>query len=272
MSTPTLVCPACRYRSGNDLHVRTLDPCVEGLSCACGATYPVIDGIPLLFRDLDAWLAGEGAEALRRQDLAGPLEARVLRGAGGPLARNASLATVYAASRHGPLQDWLRAAVDAAPGPVLELGCGLGATDRADVVGLDHNLALLRRHTGARICADAADPPFLPSTFSTVVVANVLDSCADPALVLAQADALLAPGGRLIVSCAYAFQDEITHRSRRFTADQLLTALQGGGPLGGYRFDHRVIEAIDRLPWPIRLSDRTTHVHEAQAIISLKQT
>lgn len=270
MTSPVLVCPTCRRLEGGDLYVWTVEHDPAGLRCVCGATYPVIDGIPLLFRDLDAWLASEGAEALRRADLPVEVQERLLTGAGGALARNASLVATYARSRTGPLQDWLRATVAAAAGPVLELGAGLGASDRADVVALDHNLALLRHHAGVRVCADAADPPFLPASFSTVLLANLLDSCADPGLVLAQADALLRPGGRLVVTCAFAFQDAITPRPHRFTAPELVAALSGRGALGRHHIDHQIVEQIDPLPWPIRLSDRTTHVHDTLAIISMK--
>lgn len=272
MTVPVLICPACRRLEGGDLYVWTVEPDPAGLRCACGATYPVIDGVPLLFRDLDAWLASEGAEAFKRADLPAAAQERLLLGAGGALARNASLVATYARSRNGPLQDWLRATMAAAEGPVLELGSGLGASDRADVVALDHNLALLRHHPGVRVCGDAADPPFLPASFSTVVLANLLDSCADPGLVLAQADALLRPGGRLVVTCAFAFQDTITPRAHRFTPGDLVAALSSEGALGGHRVNHRVLEQIDPLPWPIRLSDRTTHLHDTLAIISEKST
>ncbi|MFN7143832.1 MAG: methyltransferase domain-containing protein [Myxococcota bacterium] len=267
---PTLICPACRHVTADGLHVRTLDAVDGLLRCACGAAHPVVDGVPLLFRDLDGWLAGEGAEALRRSDLPSAVTERIVAGAGGALARNDALVDVYARSRDGELQDWLRRVMGALSGDVLEMGAGLGACERSDVVALDHNLALVRRHPGRRVCGDAADPPFLPEQFDAVVLANVLDSCADPGLVLGQANALLKPGGTLVVTCAYAFQDAITPRSRRFAPSDLAAALDGRGALGGYGLPHRLVEDVDAIPWPLRVSGRLRHVHAVHALISRK--
>lgn len=267
---PTLICPACRHVSAEGLHVRTLDDVDGLLRCACGAAYPVVDGVPIVFRDLNGWLSGEGAEALRRADLPAAVAARIVAGAGGALARNDALVDVYARSRHGDLQDWLRRVVGALPGDVLEMGAGLGACERDDVVALDHNLALLRRHPGRRVCGDAADPPFLPDRFDAVVLANVLDSCAEPGLVLGQADALLKPGGTLVVTCAYAFQDAITPRARRFAPSDLVAALDGRGTLGGYGVPHRLVEAVDAIAWPLQVTERLRHVHAVHALISRK--
>lgn len=267
---PWLVCPVCRHARDGALHVNLLTDAAEGLGCPCGARFPVVDGVPILFRDTDAWLRGEAAEALRRADLDPAVLARIVAGAGGALARNDALVATYAASREGPLQDWLRAAVAALDGRVLEIGAGLGACARRDVVALDANLALVRRHPGVRICGDAADPPFLPETFDAVVLPNLLDSCADPGLVLAQADALLRPGGQLVVTCSYAFEDAVTPRERRFEPDDLRAALDGRGALGGYRVAHRLVAEEDPIAWPLRLGPRRVHVHDAHALISQK--
>ncbi len=265
-----LVCPACRHVADGNLHLRTLSPVGGLLGCGCGATFPVVDGVPLLFRDLDAWLRAEGTEALRRSDLPPDTAARITLGLGGSSARNAALIDVYDRSREGDLQRWLAARMSRLEGRILELGAGLGATDRTDVVALDNNLALVRRHAGTRICGDAADPPFLPATFDAVVLPNLLDSCNDPGLVLAQADALLRPGGTLVVTCAYAFHDEITPPSRHFGPADLVAALDGRAPLLGYPIAHRVVEDLDRVAWPLALSARLTHVHAAHALISVK--
>jgi SAM-dependent methyltransferase len=267
---PQLVCPVCRHARDGALHVNLLVEAPEGLGCACGARFPAIDGVPVVFRDTDAWLRGEAAEALRRADLPPPVLARIVAGAGGALVRNDALVATYAASREGPLQDWLRSTVESLDGRVLELGAGLGASARRDVVALDANLALVRRHPGVRVCGDAADPPFLPETFDAVVLPNLLDSCGDPGLVLAQADALLRPGGRLVVTCSYAFEDTLTPRERQFHPEDLRAALDGRGALGGYRVAHRLVAGHDGIAWPLRLGPRRVHVHEAQALISQK--
>jgi uncharacterized protein YbaR (Trm112 family) len=267
---PSLVCPTCRHARDGALHVRTLARDGGILRCACGAAYPVVDDVPLVLRELDRWLAEEGVEALRRPDLPPEVEARLLAGARGAGARNTELVSVYERSRAGALQAWLTARVDALPGRVLEIGAGLGASARTDVIALDLNLGLVRRHPGPRLVADAADPPFLPHAFDAVVLPNLLDSCAHPALVLAQADALLRPGGTLIVTCAYAFRDDITPLAARFSPQALQDALDGRAPLGGYSLPHRIVESRDDLEWPLRVTERLLHVHRVQALISVK--
>lgn len=236
------------------------------LACGCGAVYPVVDDVPIVLRDLEAWIASEGAEALRRLDLPPATEALLARGA---VARNRALADAYTRSAGGPLSAWLRAR--RLDGLVLEVGAGVGALGRDDVVALDLNLALLRRHPArVRVCGDAADPPFLGGCFDALVLANVLDSCADPALVLAQADALLRPGGTLVVTCAYAFRDDVTPPARRFRPEELLAALDGGAPFRGYALPHRIVDHADHIEWTLRTGERVSHVYEVQGIVSKK--
>ncbi len=156
---------------------------------------------------------------------------------------------------------------------MLEIGAGLGVSGRSDVIALDCAFAPLRRNPAAvRVCGDAGDPPFGPACFDAVVLANVLDACADPGLVLAQADALLAPGGTMVVTCAFAFQPTVTPRARWFGADALDAALLEGAPLGGWRIaPHATVRVERALEWPLHLSSRTTHLHRVDALVTRKR-
>lgn len=214
------------------------------LVCDCGATYVVVDGIPVVLGDLDDC-------------------ALVLSAAGDDRQLG-----VYAHAPSSPFSEWLAAEIARSPAPVVELGSGLG---HAGTMAVDTNLAMLRARgaRGGSICADALDPPFLAGSAGTVVLANVLDSCRDPFTLLAQADALVRPGGRLIVACAYAFQDAVTPRAGWFSEADLRGAFEGRA-FGGYPIACTLREEIPALEWRLQLSARTEHRHAVHVIVGSK--
>ncbi len=278
-----LVCPRCRHVDGaGDLHLATLRPRGHVLACPCGARYPLVDGIPIVLADVAAWAETEGLEALRRDVDDEILE--LLAPGGSATTRNRALARVYAQAPASPFRTWISDELSRCAGPVLELGSGPG---HPGTIRLDLNFRLLRLGgaaippctdadgfarlpPGSGLVADALDPPFPPASFATVCVVNVLDSCRDPFTVLAQADALVRPGGTLIVTCAYAFDDSVTPRDKRFDASSLLGALSSGAAFGGFRLECRAQRVVDPLPWTLSLGPRTAHVHQVQAIVAQK--
>ncbi len=263
-----LVCVRCRRLVAGEVTVAYLVPDGPLLRCGCGAVYPVLDGIPLVLRDLAGWMRSEATEALARQDLPEPVAAVLAEAEGGAWRRNRQLREVYLRSTEGPLQSRLRELGAGLTGEVLELGAGRGSLGRVDVTALDGNLGLLRDHPGRKVCADAADPPFVGGSFDAVVLANVLDSCADPGVILAQAAGLLRPGGTLVVSCAFSFQDTITPAERRFGEPTLDAALEGGS-FFGHPIRTRVL-AREEHDWPLQIGPRSTHLHRVRLWIAEK--
>lgn len=209
-----LVCPACRRREAGRLVVFPLEAGPLGLSCpGCGRDHPVVDGIPIVLADLDAWLASEGAAVMRRDDLDPTLRRRLCRGAGGVLARDEDRLDAYRGSEDGPLGRWASALASAAAGPVLELGCGASGVHAEHVLGLDLHWASLRLRPGTAVLADALNPPFLSDSFELVLALNLLDSCRDPGVMVQQALALVRPGGRLALASPFHWQESITPRA-----------------------------------------------------------
>lgn len=233
--------------------------------------------MPVVVTDVGAWAASEGPSALRRRDL--DAEVVELLAVDAASRRNRRLLAVYGGDDATPFTAWLEGALAAAARPVLELGAGRG---HAGTVRLDLNLELLRAGgpvpalvegpdgvalaPGAALVAHAGDPPFAGGSFATVIVANLLDSCDDPALVLAQADALVAPGGRLLVACAYAFDDGITPPARQFTEAELVAALRGEAAFGGYALDCRLDAPPTDRAWGLVVGPRTRHLHRVQVL------
>lgn len=221
----------------------------------------MVDGIPLVLRDLSPWLRTEHPTLLCRTDLPAGLLDRIVDDAGGVLARDRALLRAYAGAGDDAVRAWVRPRLPPPGAAILDLGCGTGWPDRPDVIGLDLNLALLRRHTGPALVADAADPPFDAGTFDTVLLLGLLDSCRAPHAVLAQATALLGPAGTLLLACAFAWRDEVTPAAHRLTEDDLDRTLAGAGPHPWVC--HEVLEQDD-LDWVLPVGPRERHVYRVR--------
>lgn len=162
-------------------------------------------------------------------------------------------------------------ALAAAGTPVVEIGSGVG---RPGTLAIDSNLALLRERVrlglGAGICGDVADPPLGAASAGCVLLENVLDSCDDPFTTLAQADALLGPGGRAVLTCAFAFDPAITDPARWFTEVQLVAALRGESAFGPYALALRALHVDDDLEWRLRVRPRTEHIHRVLGVVAAR--
>lgn len=205
------VCPRCR---------RPVADAPDGYRCdPCGASYPVVSGIPDFRVAPDPWIGLEDdrAKALRLE------AATVGRGfedtvraywamtptTPAPYAAR-FVAHVIDADRRA--REWLAANAredDVAPdGPWLDLGCGTGdlaaAAPGRPVVGIDIALRWLvvaRKRPGwdpvARplVCCCAEALPFVDASFGRVLSLGLLEHCADPDPIAAEARRVLRPGG-----------------------------------------------------------------------------
>ncbi|MBL4849505.1 MAG: methyltransferase domain-containing protein [Planctomycetes bacterium] len=265
-----LVCPGCRHvDASGELHVSVLEvDSAHVLRClACERRYPVVDEVPIVLADLESWLETERIAVLAR-DLPADLSALLTRGSS-VLNRDAHLRRVFEYAG-GELPDRIQGLVGELSGEILDLGCGPGMHPRTDTVGLELNFALARAFPGRGVVGDAADPPFLAHSFDAVLAINLLDSCPDPRTVLGQADALLRPGGTLILACPYAWDPELTPLERQFEATDLLAALSGDPASLGLRFNYELDLVEDRVSWRLQQGSRTVQEHACQLIVARK--
>ncbi|MEM9558125.1 MAG: methyltransferase domain-containing protein [Acidobacteriota bacterium] len=167
------VCPACRAR-GVDRRLEVVSPrdptasetadLLEGILCcsdeACRREVPIVDGVPLLLRDLRGHVAARPLEALVRSDLSPAVES-LLGDCFGPdsafdgMRRQLS---IHGVSHwlDGAMEPLVERALSLAPmveveGPVLELGCAAGGAVlelarrlERPVLGVDLSLAAAR--------------------------------------------------------------------------------------------------------------------------------
>lgn len=102
----------------------------------------------------------------------------------------------------------------ALPGPVLDLGCGLGefaslALEGRLDAGVDVNERALAKAelTGRYVelwCADACQLPFPDEQFQTVLAVSVMEHLTQPARALSEAFRVLRPGGRFVATIVLA--------------------------------------------------------------------
>lgn len=271
MSAPELCCPRCRARDARgQLIVHALGPAEGGLGCpGCGELYPLVDGVPLVLRDLDAWLASEAPAVLARRDLPGPTRARLLQGASGALGRARQLEAAWATPPGGTLPARVRALVEPLPGPLLDLGCGTGALHgRADATGLELCFTRARAYCGRGVVGDAHDPPFRAGSFQSLLLLNLIDACREPLLVLQQADALLRPGGALLLTTPWCWNDAVTPPGERIDPGSLPDLLRGRR---GLPLDYELLAEEDGLTWRVATGPRVVHEYRCQLLLARKR-
>lgn len=267
--TRLLVCVACRFAPDGPSGLRRQG---HSLTCRrCGARYPVDhEGTPDLRPPTAHAVFGDDtteqrlfAQFLLAQDPAQApsrwLAARLRGNARLPAWIDRTL------RRLGPID-----------GPALELGCGpvgagavwarhAGWTVLADVRprSVAHAARVHRAEPRlATLVCDAHDPPFEAGSLALVAALNLLDVSPQPWLLLGQIDALLRPGGRLVLALPYA--DHLDGPA------QLRAVLSGRHP-GLPQLDYLLRASRDGFTWGVPVHDRLVMVHRVHALIADKR-
>ena len=196
----------------------------EHLQClGCGAAYPILEGVPVVL-PLGLPHTDELDDALlsAMQSLPG-----------------------------SPLETLLREQVASLRPPILDMGCGIQDWGLPEILGLDARLSFLKKRGGRGVVGDAQDPPFAPESFSAVCLFNLLDCVSNPLLVLAWADALLVPGGELLVAMPFAWAPVVPERLR-FDWETLVACLEGRSQAMGLALRYAVHSQWRDVAWPGR--------------------
>ena len=107
------------------------------------------------------------------------------------------------------------------------------------------------------VCADILAPPFDAASFDLVVCLNLLERTAAPLDLLLHLQRLLKPGGLLLLSSAFAWDDKLTPRDARLSAlvpharrpdVELLQELLSGRLGVGARFDLYSVAVMNPTP------------------------
>jgi SAM-dependent methyltransferase len=110
------------------------------------------------------------------------------------------------------------------------------------------------------LAGNAIDPPFISESFDLVSSLNLLDNIKSPAVLLGQLNALLCPGGVLILSSPYNWRLDITElnewlETEKSDATNTVRGVLEGKVIPEYGFDFTV-ESEEDVLWPLRNYDR----------------
>lgn len=264
-----LVCPRCRHTAESP---SLLTRRAVSLSCLrCRAEFPIFRGVPTIVRDPDWSMPPATAAEL------GVVESYIL--AHYP-EQCTSKRLIRRLSVNRRLQAWIELALSRhhrGRGIAVELGCGPGGyapiwaehasyTILCDIrpdfahCAYAHWCAGHNKRFGSVIC-DAHDPPFRGQSMSLVAAVNLLDSTAEPWLLLGQIDALLQPGGLAVLTMPFV-------ANFHGPAD-LIAALHGQHPeLPHLRYT--ILESKDWFPWVVPTHERLVHEYQVYALVVRK--
>ncbi len=128
--------------------------------------------------------------------------------------------------------------------------------------------------------ANALDPPFFAAVADVVASINVLDSVRDPLTLIGQMDAILKPGGLLILASPFCWADDFTPPEHALgggldetwvghgSAEGLVELLSGRLPdLPWLRYD--VLRTED-IPWSLRDHARSVTSYDVHLVVARK--
>lgn len=120
------------------------------------------------------------------------------------------------------------------------------------------------------VIADALAPPFLAERFGLVVAFGLIDAIWDPWVLLGQLDALVAPGGLLLLAQPFHYEPHAQSPDAWLDGPAALRRALAGGLPGLEHLDFRVLEEADTVPWPLPAHNRLVHHYMAHVVLATR--
>jgi SAM-dependent methyltransferase len=126
------------------------------------------------------------------------------------------------------------------------------------------------------VLADALDPPFRAGAFAFTAALNLVDTIPHPRVLLGQMDALLAGGGRMVLTSPYAWREDVVERAEWLEdastdpADALRAILTGDAD-DALRLSYEIQGEVPELPWPLRIQRRYWSFYKVHLIQARKR-
>ena len=136
--------------------------------------------------------------------------------------------------RYRPATGW-KSALDVGCGDGLFFGKLKEIAGRVEGIEADEGLVTEQGRARGRIYPGPFDRSFQPgTTYSLIVMLDVLEHLADPAAALSRARDLLEPGGTLLITVPafrslWTHHDDLNHHLTRYTREELAPLLRGAG-------------------------------------------
>lgn len=125
------------------------------------------------------------------------------------------------------------------------------------------------------LVADALDPPFPAEMFGTVSALNVLDNVSVPLTLIGQMDALLAPGGQLLMCSPYQWRPDIADsaqwlESDVLAAEQFVRAVLCHGAAGSLNLNYTIESETPRVDWTLIQNERQSRCFQVDLLVARK--
>lgn len=133
------------------------------------------------------------------------------------------------------------------------------------------------------VVGNALDPPVFAGCADVVMAVNLLDTVSEPVNLLGQLDAVLRPGGLLLLASPFSWQDGVTPPEEQLgggtipalaalgSPEAVLAILRGETPLLPH-LAYEILETTEDVPWSLRDHARCAFHYSSWLVAARKRT